>query len=171
MSKPGPLSEAEREDLVAYLDGELGGEAKREMETRLNLDPRWRAEAEALKHTWELLDFLPQPEVSPDFTSRTLSRIEALRRPQKQTDPEPARLLRFRPRWVGLAAGWAAALLVAGLGGWFLAGGSSSRAGEVELTRDLRIIENKRWYDGVEDIELLRELNKSDLFGDEAVGG
>jgi anti-sigma factor RsiW len=172
MSKPGPLSDAEREDLVAYLDGELAGEAKRQMEVRLSLDPRWRAEAEALKRTWDLLDFLPRPEPSPDFTQRTLSRLEPIRKPEKRPEPTPVEHLKFRPRWAGLAASWAAVVLIAGLGGYYLAGGGASRLpGEAELTRDLRIIENKRYYDVVEDMEFLRAVDRSGLFGEEAVGG
>ncbi len=172
MSNPGPLNDAEREDLVAYLDGELAGEARRDVEVRLSLDPRWRAEAEALKRAWDLLDFLPRPEPSPDFTQRTLSRLEPIRKPAKQPEPAPVRTLKFQPRWLGLAAGWAAAVLVVGLGGYFLAGGGSVRApGEAELTRDLRIIENKRFYDAVEDMDFLRAVDRSGLFGEEAVGG
>jgi len=39
MSNPGPLDEQERADLVAYLDGELGGEAARALEAKLSLNP------------------------------------------------------------------------------------------------------------------------------------
>ena len=74
MSRP-PLSDDERADLVAYLDGELSGEAAREIEARINLDPTVRAEVESLNRTWELLDYLPKPEPSPNFTERTLSRL------------------------------------------------------------------------------------------------
>ncbi|MGL4555560.1 MAG: anti-sigma factor family protein, partial [Gemmataceae bacterium] len=56
---PVPLTARERADLVAYLDGELSGEAAESMEAKLNLDPRMRAEAESLKKAWDLLDFLP----------------------------------------------------------------------------------------------------------------
>src|SRR5262249_40048474 len=62
MSKRRPLSEDERADLVAYLDGETTGDAKRAIEAKLNLDPVWRAEAASLKRTWNLLDYLPRPD-------------------------------------------------------------------------------------------------------------
>src|SRR4051812_30678918 len=75
MTIPSGLSEQERADLVAYLDGELTGEAARALEAKITLDPQARAEAETLKRTWELLDFLPKPEPSASFTHRTLSRI------------------------------------------------------------------------------------------------
>src|SRR4051794_26053888 len=94
MSKSRPLSEAERANLVAYLDGELAGEAKRAVETRINLDPTWRDEAEALKRTWDLLDYLPVPEPSPSFTQRTLSKLEPIR-----TSVRKKKRGRARPRW------------------------------------------------------------------------
>ena len=39
--------------------------------------------------------------------------------------------------------------------------------GEKELVRDLRLIENKRFYDLVDDIDFLRQLDQPDLFGEE----
>ncbi len=75
MSNPSVFSEKERADLVAYLDGELEGEAARSLEQKLALDPMARAEADTLKRTWDLLDFLPKKEPSPNFTHQTLSRL------------------------------------------------------------------------------------------------
>jgi anti-sigma factor RsiW len=172
MSKSRPLSEAERADLVAYLDGELAGEAKRAIETRITLDPLWRAEADALKRTWDLLDFLPQPEPSPSFTQRTLSKLDPIR-------SAPRRKKRVRvstgwrlPHWLGLAGGWAAAVLLAVVVGYqVFEHGTPRVAGETELLRDLRIIENKRYYDLVDDIGFVKQLDHPDLFGEEGTGG
>ncbi len=61
MADKQPLSEQEKADLVAYLDGELGGEAARSLEAKITLDPAARSEAETLKRTWDLLDYLPRP--------------------------------------------------------------------------------------------------------------
>src|SRR5438105_4174376 len=66
-------------DLIAFLDGEMDEAGAREFEGRLRREPNLRAEADALKRTWELLDFLPQPEPSPTFTSRTLDKVAVLR--------------------------------------------------------------------------------------------
>jgi anti-sigma factor RsiW len=161
MTQPTALTEQERADLVAYLDGELGGEAARALEAKLSLNPSARAEAEALRRTWELLDYLPRPEPSPNFTHRTLSRLPSLRATQRR----PA-----ASRWRGLlwGGGWAAAVLLAALGGY--AGfrwGVPREPDERELVRDLRVIENKRFYDLVEDLDFLRKLDQPDLFGDE----
>ena len=40
MNEPPPLSATEREDLIAYLDGELDEDKTRAMEAKLSLDPR-----------------------------------------------------------------------------------------------------------------------------------
>jgi anti-sigma factor RsiW len=164
MAEPSPLNEQERADLVAYLDGELKGEAARQIETKLALNPDVRAEADALKRTWELLDFLPRSEASADFAQRTVSQIVLVR-----TGEQSAAALPWRP-WL-LGAGWAAAVLVA-----LTAGYTATRLlvpkqpGELELVRDLRVIENKRLYELVEDMDFLRQLDSPDLFGEEAVG-
>lgn len=65
-------------ELVAYLDGELDPEGNEVVEARIGVDTTVRAEADALKKTWDLLDYLPRSEPSPSFTERTISRIEPL---------------------------------------------------------------------------------------------
>ena len=65
-------------ELVAYLDGELDPDAAHRVEQRLAADPAARAKAAALKKTFDLLDFLPQPEPSTTFTTRTLDKLPAL---------------------------------------------------------------------------------------------
>jgi anti-sigma factor RsiW len=165
MAERSPLNDQDRADLVAYLDGELKGEAARAVETRLALNPDVRAEADALKRTWELLDFLPRAEPSPDFTHRTVSLVAPLGVGKKTVAGLPP----WRP-WL-LGAGWAAAVLVAAATGYTATRMLAPRQpGEPELVRDLRIIENKRLYEQVEDIEFLRQLDSPDLFGEESVG-
>src|SRR5262249_5015809 len=108
MTTQPPLDDEQREDLVAYLDGELDEEASRALEAKLSLDLAVRVEADQLRRTWELLDYLPRAEPSPSFTHRTLDRVSALR-PAKPSSVPGARR---RPWLVGL--GWAAAVLLAG---------------------------------------------------------
>jgi anti-sigma factor RsiW len=162
MPEPPPLSDEDRDDLVAYLDGELDEDSARALEAKLSLDPAAREEAEALKRTWELLDYLPRPQPSPSFTHRTLERLEPVR-----TAKVPVR----RWRWGPLAAGWAAAVLLAGAAGFtavkFL---PPPRAGDPdpELVRDLSLIENKRLYDAADDLDFLHKLDHPDLFGDDS---
>jgi anti-sigma factor RsiW len=160
------MNEQDRATLVAYLDGELDEESARQVEARISQDPAVRAEVESLKRTWDLLDYLPRAEPSPTFTHRTLSLVTG----------EHNAALRSRRRWrrVLFGAGWAAAVLLAALGGY--AGVSLLAPREPtdeELVRDLRVIENRRLYDGImvgdarESLEFLRALEQPDLFGDD----
>jgi anti-sigma factor RsiW len=173
MAKLPPLSEKEREDLVAYLDGELDAATARALEAKLNLDAEARAEAESLRRTWEMLDYLPRPEPAAAFTSRTLERVSSLQQPLP-ADPERGK------HWLPLlfGAGWAAAVLLAGTLGfigvrWLSASNRvptpTTKPVDVDalLVQDLRLIENKRLYDLVEDVGFLRELESPDLFGDD----
>jgi anti-sigma factor RsiW len=170
MAKLPPLSDEDRENLVAYLDGELSSKAARALEARLNLDAEARAEAEALRRTWEMLDYLPRPEPTATFSSRTLERVSALQGVATQTTG------RRWPLWA-VNAGWAAALLLACTLGFaavsWLSGTKSPprepapRIDGQVLARDLRLIENQRLYELVDDISFLRQLDDPDLFGDD----
>ena len=161
-----PMNDQERADLIAFLDGELQGEPARAIEARLSRDPVARAEAESLKRTWELLDYLPRPEPSPSFTHRTLDKLS--------THATRAALRRRQPvrRWL-LGAGWAAAVVLVGLAGYLatssLVSPGSGKPTDKDLVRDLRLIENLRFYEDVETIEFLRELDQRDLFGEDTL--
>jgi anti-sigma factor RsiW len=159
MSDPSNLDDKEREELVAFLDGELNDDDAHKVEAKVNIDPKTRAEVEALRRAWDLLDYLPRPEPSPNFTNRTLSRVGAIR----QTQAVGRR--RLRAALVGVA--WAAALLLAlgaGYGGMtlFVRRGPT----EQDLVRDLRLIENERLYEMGEDLDFIHELDHPDLFGE-----
>src|SRR5262249_36202546 len=152
MSEPAPLNEHEQADLVAYLDGELAGEAARAVEAKLSLDPAARAAADALRPAWDLLDYLPPPEPSARLPEKTLSRVGP---PPLKTMPQPvARPGHWRPVVWGLA--WAASVVVAVWGGYRGFRALAHREpGEAELVRDLRLIENKRYYDLIDDLDFL----------------
>src|SRR2546421_4314700 len=161
MEKTSPLSDDDREDLIAYLDGELDADAAQGVESRLTRDPALRAEAETLKKAWDLLDYLPRAEPSTSFTHRTMERLAPVK-------TASLRLPRWRP-WA-LGVGWAAAVLLCAVGGY--AGmnyvHSVRRAGaDEELVRDLRVIDNLRLYRHVDDLDFLMKLAHPDLFGDE----
>ena len=64
------------EKLVAYLDGELPEGDARDVESSLASDPAMRAEVEKLNRAWELLDLLPRPNASGEFSSRTLTTLK-----------------------------------------------------------------------------------------------
>jgi anti-sigma factor RsiW len=165
MPDSSSFSERERADLVAYLDGELGPEAVRKIDSRLACDPAARDEIEGLRKAWEMLDFLPQPEPSAHFSHRTVERLSVTARTRARARGKPTLTSAL------VATGWAAAIIFAIALGY---GGSRSarpkEPGDQELVRDLRVIENKRLYDAADDLDLVRELDVPELFGDDAVG-
>ena len=168
MKKPLDLTDDERAELVAFLDGELGGDAARAVEARINVDPAYRTEADSLKRAWEMLDFLPKSEPAPKFTERTLSKLSPA---SSMGGRRPPPLPLDRPWWFwpAVAGGWSVAfLLVLGLAYRGYGRAVSREPGEADLVRDLRLIENKKAYENVEDFEFLRQLDQPDLFGDDA---
>lgn len=167
MSHPSPLSDEERADLVAYLDGELDGAAAAALEARIQQDPGVRAEAEAFRKTWQLLDYLPRPQPTLQFTQQTLERVAA-ERP------------RVAGRSVALGVGWAAAVVIAGVVG-FAGGRRLPRSAEpalpfdvdCALVKDLGVIENQRLYEHADGLDFLRALADPadpDLFGGDNLG-
>jgi anti-sigma factor RsiW len=163
MADVPPLDDSEREELIAFLDGELAHPEAQHVEKKLNTDPRYRAEADALRRTWNLLDFLPRPDPSPSFTHRTIS----------QAVLHPAATGAGRNSRRRLAAGWAAAVLVAAATGFFAAGFSHRSRPDLTpeqeqvLGRDLRLIENLGLYQHVPDLQFLNELDRPELFGED----
>jgi anti-sigma factor RsiW len=166
MTTPNPLNEQEQADLVAFLDGELGGEAARALEAKISLNPAVRAEAESLKRTWGLLDYLPKPEPSPNFAHRTLEKMAPIPTAPQMLFPRRS----LRPWWIGV--GWAAGIFLAATVGYLGVSWTGGRgdATDRDLTRDLRVIENKRFYDHVDDLDFLKSLDQPDLFGEDASG-
>jgi hypothetical protein len=155
------LNDEDRENLVAYFDGELDEASARTLEAKLNLDPQTRAEADALQAAWSLLDYLPHAEPSPSFTHRTLEKLalqtSQLARPGSR-------------RWLGIL-GWAAAiLLAAGVGfaaaRWLWQPRTPPDLDD-QLVRHLRVIDKVHQYDQVDDLDFLRGLDHPDLFGEE----
>ena len=169
MKKRPRLTEDERAELVAFLDGELTDDAAQAVESRINVEAGFRAEAESLDRAWRMLDHLPKSEPTPKFAERTMTRLAA--GPAKK--PKPPRLPGQRGWWFwpAVAGGWVLAFfLMIGVGygayDWVV----PRAPGEADLVRDLRVIENKKAYDNVEDFEFLEHLDHPDLFGEDGGG-
>ena len=107
------------ETAVARAAGETAGERDAEAERHLEMCASCRRRAAALDETWERI-VLPDPEVPPVFRERTIGRMqEALAR--RNVAP-------FRPRSYWKPALQAAALVLAGVGGFLLARASTPAA-------------------------------------------
>ncbi|HOI55286.1 MAG TPA: zf-HC2 domain-containing protein [Phycisphaerae bacterium] len=105
-----PMCRRVRENLSAYLDGELKGTARRLIEEHLAECAECRAQLDELKETWRLLDELEEPIVHNDFRREVL----ALARAEAQAE-QIAREGGRRSVLAGLAASAAAAVFVFGL--------------------------------------------------------
>lgn len=166
-----PLTEDEKAELVAYLDGELDEAATQAIEAKIATNPEARAELDALKQAWGMLDFLPKASPSPNFTNRTMERLslEKVGRAPGKTGSTP----RKNP-WFA-RVGWAAAAVVALAGGYY----ASTRffvaplppepipEDDLPLVQYLRIAEKWRLYENVDDLDFVKKLRSPDLFGDD----
>ena len=147
---------------VAYSTAEADAAKTRVGEAKLSTDPVARKEADALKKAWDLLDYLPRPEPSPNFTNRTMERL---------TVQVAAKRRGWRSWALGL--GWAASVLfaaAAGFGGATLFQHQRQAALDHEIVQDLHIVENLHNYEHVDDIDFLHKLanpNDPDLFGED----
>ncbi len=153
------LSPDERSNLVAYLDGELNDAESRVIATKLTQSMTARRELEILQKTWEMLDLLPRPKASEDFTARTLTFADGLVAPRHLIPAGVAQVLRR----VGhaLVGSVLAALLFAG--GYALTlriwPNPSAR-----LARDLSIAESLDEYRAVRTLDFLKQIDEASEF-------
>jgi anti-sigma factor RsiW len=153
MEKIPRLSSDRREDLVAYLDGELDEEGSGEIERTLAQSPVARHEVEMLTRTFELLDVLPGARATEEFTNRTLETV-------RMTDASPSLSERrwFQQARRGLAiVGFFAALAAFAIVGFLATNAWVPDESEL-LVEDLPVIENLDVYREVGDVRFLREL-------------
>jgi hypothetical protein len=149
------------EELVAYLDGEADPATAERVEAEIAHDPASRAKAAALKKTFDLLDYLPKPEPSPAFTTKTLTKLDAVGGSRPSTAALPTLIpVRLGP-WV--AAGLIAVAL--GFVAHRVARPYLTAPAEPDLA-DLPIIDWLPLYAGADDLAFVKQLDSQDLFGD-----
>jgi len=154
-----------REELVAYLDGELDAEQSRRVEERAAAEPNARQMLQELDRTWHMLDELDSPATSEDFTCTTLEMVALA----AADDVEKAKAQ--QPRRRRRAALWAAAGLFGAAAAGFLIVASLVPDPNTQLLRDLPILENYEQYHEIDSIEFLRALNNEKLFPKDADDG
>lgn len=174
-----PDDDLPEEDLVAYLDGELDADEAGEIEGKLARDNVTRTHAEKLRKTYDLLDYLPKPEPSPTFASRTLTKLDAVAVPPagvsgtaKTTGLSPAlsnsaAMPRHSGGWLTFLAWSVAALAAAAIGyfGHLLAKPHLEAKTTPPAMQQVRLLEELPLFLGVDDIAFLKALDESpDLF-------
>ena len=163
MEKTVRLNADQREDLVAYLDGELPEDQVQQIDRVIAGSEVARHEVEALARTWERLDILPPAKASEDFASKTMTNLKVMETPFRIE--EQWWFGHFRRAWV--IAGWIAALSLCGWLGFQITRYWIPNPNE-DLLRDLPVIENLDQYQEAREIEFLNELKKTSLFDDAA---
>jgi anti-sigma factor RsiW len=162
MIEPNSLSPEERQDLVAYLDGELDAEAARAVVTKLSQSAAHREELERLRQTWDMLDYLPRPKAATTFTQQTVQKL--------QTIKMSTALRHGRWRLAG-AACWAAGIFAAGILSFMLMQQQPGARLPEPTAEDLRVLEHHDYwqvYKRIDGVEFLRELDHPDLFGEDS---
>ena len=163
MAKVLRLSADQRDDLVAYLDGELPDGLANAIDQVLARSEVARHEVEALARTWEMLDALPVPKASAEFTDRTMTTLKVGEVPYDITE-QP--WFAYVKKGAVLAV-WCAVL---GLSGW-LGFQITSRwvpNEQVQILEDLPLLQRFDAYQEVQNFEFLEQLNKSGEFNTSA---
>ena len=162
MEKITRLKSEQREDLVAYLDGELEGDKTRAIDQALVNSPVARHEVEMLTRTWEMLDLLPQEKAPDTFTQTTMQTI----RLEDSTEPK-VDLNRFLPqvRLVAMAFVWLLGVSISSWLGFTIANQWVDNPTD-RLVEDLPVIQNMELYQSldIEDgdgIDFLKELERT----------
>ncbi|MCC7421324.1 MAG: hypothetical protein IT428_13655 [Planctomycetaceae bacterium] len=157
MSTDGPkiqrLSAEQRDNLVAYLDGELDEPNAQEIERILARNPVARNDVEMLMRTWELLDNLPRAAATEEFTQKTLSTLKAI----DVTEPITEKPWFDKVRRGAIVAGWLGGLALSALLG-FLVTNQFIPNETRQLVNDLPVIENLHKYVEADNITFLEQL-------------
>src|SRR5437773_227270 len=154
MEKFTRLSQDQRGDLVAYLDGELDETAAQQIEQVLSRSEVARHEVDVLARTWDLLDQLPRAKVSEDFARNTISKLQAVENTQPLLRDQPW----YRPARRGAVfALWAGGLACAAFVG-FAATHRWVPNETDQLLDELPIVEKLDQYSEVGSVRFLEEL-------------
>lgn len=146
-----------RDELVAYLDGELKGGVSAQVGAHLERCPACKLEAERLSAAGALLDALDEIEPASDFTARAMQRALSSRTKKARSRFAIARLLQGLFGAGRLIPAAAAAAVLVTLTLWLVAPTAEPPLTPVEeeIVRNMEILENMEL---LEDLEILREI-------------
>jgi anti-sigma factor RsiW len=163
-------SDKKKEELVAYLDGELPDEAASRVEKSLVDDAAVRRDVEQLTKTFDLLDLLPASQASDGFAEKTLTAIRTQSGEQKpESTKDDTSVEKTQPNYSLRATVWGIRA-AAFLGLLFVAttafNGAFKQNGEPidELLTELPVIQRLDEYQEIYNVEFLKALSESGLF-------
>lgn len=146
------------DDLIAYLDGEVDAQTRQNIDRRLANDPQLVQRMRQHQRAWDLLDELAREEASDDFAQTTLQMVAVAAANDIKKDTADAGTRRVR-RWVTAGASLVAASLIG-----FWATSSLLEQPNLDLLRDLPVIENLEAFQQAGDVDFLRALENEGLF-------
>jgi anti-sigma factor RsiW len=165
MSSPTPNDDAQlREELVAYLDGELDSQARRRIDERLVHDSQARKLLHSLEQSWELLDELDTPAVPDDFTRTTLEMVAVA----AEADGEKRQVVAGHRRWRVVLA--LETLLVAAAAAFAITARTMPDPNR-DLLNDLPLLQDLDHLREVDDMKFLRMLEHEKLFAEDSDDG
>lgn len=163
MEKITRFTTDEREDLTAYLDGELDEKRAAQIELKITRSEHARREVEILSRTWDMLGLLPETNVSGEFSRKTMAIAQQSEEPLLD---RAQNLIRWGKR-IACLSGWGVALCLAASFGYQITNQLIPDESRV-LVEELPIIENLDHYREVGDVDFLKQLQSSGLFQQEA---
>ena len=153
------LTEDERMNLVAFVDGELEDELAQKLEEKVAQSVSIRREIQALEKTWGMLDWLPRPELPGDFASQTVTRIHSQQLRAEMIEGH----VKF---WSTIAAktiAWVACVAAMGAVG-FASLRYAWRDPTRELIEHLDIVENLDTFRAIPDVKFLDDISRIGMF-------
>lgn len=150
MEKLSRLSTEDRENLSAYLDGELDDGGTQRIETLLVQSSVARNDVELLSKTYDLLDELPRPDAPKDFLEKTLAtaKMEQVKHPISEQQ------WFITTQQILILSGWTVALVVASVIGFMVTYQYIERPDDA-LIQELPLIQNLDRYEEVQNVEFL----------------
>lgn len=164
MQKITRFTAEERENLTAYLDGELDEKQAAEIEQKLTRSEVARRDVDILARTWDMLNLLPRANVPEDFSRRTLAIA-------KQTEAplllDRSKVWARQGRRAALLVAWGTAICLAASVGFQITNRLIPDDSRM-LVEELPIIEGLDSYREVGDVEFLEQLRLKHVFQEEA---
>lgn len=158
MTQSSQPSDADREQLLAYLDGQLEAGARRQLEDRLAREKELRDELSLLQRCSDALADLAAPPVGEEFLRSTMTMValRAVEEAQQATVAEPVR------RRARATVAIAAAALAAAAGFWLVRAFSGDPA--LKLATELPVLEHLDEWRLVGSFDRLRAIHQANLF-------
>jgi anti-sigma factor RsiW len=162
MAKLARLSPEQRENLTAYLDGELDEAATQEIEQVLAVSEVARHEVDMLARSWDMLNVLPAHKASGEFTRKTMTNLRAAEQPGSGAVGD---MVSRNARRGAVLTFWVAILAACGYASFVATNRWVPNEAE-QLLQAYPIAEHLDKYSQVGSIEFLRELQAKHTFAE-----